>query len=657
MSAPKAITRLALCKDILNIRQAVDRAPDAQKINARVLAGRRIGAIRKVLLNRPGRDLLDDLMSPSVGLGVLLGAMEAVKSAPQAEMFKTALLVQSIYNAYRSLMGAEERAGINAVAVGATKDTMDLFAIGTKVVEESQKLLNAGSDGPDALVDENISNGHFDDAFREQVAAAFPEAKKAVQARYSLKIEEVAPEIAERMKAAQLFADECYRAFRDIETEQYRLKAKVWEGQFRADEQSVIAEHERLKALRDAAWAKCLESDEALKPLNAERAKAITERVREMEKPLVDIGNKAITDILDTSPVTPGQATAWANSQEITKTAIARLKKTGYPVEDVRRDMAEFYRLTAGRVSSIRLHSKGDRRANATDIGSHGYTGTIHMDGRFDKRVLWHEMAHHLEADPVARQAAGRFIRRRSVDGGKTWPLRTLTKNNGYRPSEKAYKDHFFSEYVGKVYGDGITEVFSMGVESFSDPLTLGKRIAEDPQTLEFVAGYLKAPVDPLTKVFQRLRDTMREATGEANEEKGDAVADMIKALAKDCNITSDTNRQWLKDADWDWGVKGEQVGQIESTGWYVFRAPVKNFDTGRKMTGVKLYRTEYRGESANKGVSSYSLRSHDYPTKDLDVIRAIGAAYLKSGVFPSWNDINNEGFLRKYVSPNDNPN
>jgi hypothetical protein len=74
---------------------------------------------------------------------------------------------------------------------------------------------------------------------------------------------------------------------------------------------------------------------------------------------------------------------------------------------------------------------KGDRRANATDIGEHGKPGTIHLDTNFSKRTLWHELGHHIEADPAAKMVAGQMIRRRakSAAPGK---LRRITGNKAY---------------------------------------------------------------------------------------------------------------------------------------------------------------------------------------------------------------------------------
>jgi hypothetical protein len=123
---------------------------------------------------------------------------------------------------------------------------------------------------------------------------------------------------------------------------------------------------------------------------------------------------------------------------------------------------------------------------------------------KFDKRVLFHELAHLLEQDPAAQQAAqGFLIKRRTSTTTKS--LRKMTGNKGYRPTEEAYPDSFIDPYIGKYYERGETEVFSMGVESFSHPSLLALRIAKDPEMFALVAGFLQSAQNPLFLAMKRL--------------------------------------------------------------------------------------------------------------------------------------------------------
>lgn len=227
------------------------------------------------------------------------------------------------------------------------------------------------------------------------------------------------------------------------------------------------------------------------------------------------------------SDISEERAAAWSNQQvTITPAAARRLKKAGYPPESVLRDAAEFYRLCRGRIEKVVIDSQGDRRANANSIDNHGSAGIINLGSQFDKRVLWHELGHHIEANPVAAAAAGLFIRVRSEDG-KQYPLRKLTGSKFYSPREVAFKNGFFSPYVGKVYSDGKTEVFSMALESFSDPILLARRIAADPRTFEFVIGYLSSPKTEIESMHLAMRQSMREVNESAKAESDSTASEI----------------------------------------------------------------------------------------------------------------------------------
>ncbi|MGN8554582.1 UNVERIFIED_CONTAM: hypothetical protein OHV15_18560, partial [Microbacterium sp. SLM126] len=158
--------------------------------------------------------------------------------------------------------------------------------------------------------------------------------------------------------------------------------------------------------------------------------------------------------------------------------------------------MAEYYRLSGGKASAIRIGIDGGRRANAVGVTARTDEKVINLGSRFNKTVLFHELAHHLENDPIAMAASNGFLKRRRESDTK-FTLRSLTGNKGYGPMEVAYKDGFIDPYVGKVYPGGITEVFSMGVQYLANPSHAAILAAKDPHMLELITGYLSAPLTP----------------------------------------------------------------------------------------------------------------------------------------------------------------
>jgi len=208
-----------------------------------------------------------------------------------------------------------------------------------------------------------------------------------------------------------------------------------------------------------------------------------------------EIGNRIIGQFLDNSQVSVEDAEKWASQIKINSSLKEKLININYPIEAFKADIAEFYRLANGKVKDIEFKARAGDRAYASDSSAVD-SGFVAITSDMNKSVLFHEMAHHLEADFVARLTANEFLRkRRSSD--KTALLSKLTGNSRYK-GERAYEDSFLNPYVGKYYGDGLTEVFSMGVEQFSDPTMLIEAIAKDPHHIKIMASYLQQPRHPL---------------------------------------------------------------------------------------------------------------------------------------------------------------
>ena len=224
---------------------------------------------------------------------------------------------------------------------------------------------------------------------------------------------------------------------------------------------------------------------EETKELSAQLEKyiAIQEKAQDV------LYKEVIKDIASSSQVTKDDATAWADAQDVTKPAQKRLKTMGYPVDQLRKDMAEFYRLCGGRLGKTDIVTKGHRRACAA-VNS----AIVYLDGNFNKRTLFHEMGHLLEVHPKIKAAANRFLELRTGKSGVT-KLSKITGNKGYRGSEKAYEDHFIHPYVGKKYDDGITEVMSMGFQCFANAKEISVLAEKDPEMMSLIVGIMKTPI------------------------------------------------------------------------------------------------------------------------------------------------------------------
>nr|MBP8149577.1 hypothetical protein [Limnohabitans sp.] len=226
--------------------------------------------------------------------------------------------------------------------------------------------------------------------------------------------------------------------------------------------------------------------------------------------------------------------------------------------------------------------------------------------------------------------------------------LNSLIGGKGYRSNESAFKDHFFNPYVGKIYNHGTTEAFSMGVESFSDPLTLGQRMAQDPETLEFVAGYLKQPIHPLAKAHMALRGRLIDVTSDANEEAGNEAENLLAQLAEAGQFVPDTNKGWLTEAGWGRDIDGKQIGKLPGSGWYVFEAKVRNPQTKRQGAGFLL--AQLKPITSWDGKPSTSLHTREYASRDINVVKAAEAAWQKTGVLPQAYELENSAYLRKIL-------
>jgi hypothetical protein len=75
---------------------------------------------------------------------------------------------------------------------------------------------------------------------------------------------------------------------------------------------------------------------------------------------------------------------------------------------------------------------------------------------------------------------------------GAAKSIAELTGDSRYRASETALPDKFIHPYVGKLYPGPITEVHSMGLESFADGHSVVELFKKDPDHFDLMIRYIR---------------------------------------------------------------------------------------------------------------------------------------------------------------------
>lgn len=249
-----------------------------------------------------------------------------------------------------------------------------------------------------------------------------------------------------------------------------------------------------------------------------------TSELRNKQKQIVkDIHQKVINHLLTQSPVAEDQAADWIERNAImNKQAIIKAKRAGYDPKDVMKDLSEFYRITGGRIPRLAYTTTRNTRSQASPL-----SGNLYVGSNFGKQTFYHELAHLLENDTKLAESAQVFLEKRR-ESKELVSLRSLTGNRGYKSDERAFKDNFAHPYVGKFYPNGITEVFSMGMQHLSSPEALMELQEKDPEHLALMLGVcLSRPhVD---------EDQKRKMQAEVQQKKAAAqkTDDVMKELDK----------------------------------------------------------------------------------------------------------------------------
>lgn len=308
-------------------------------------------------------------------------------------------------------------------------------------------------------------------------------------------------------------------------------------------------------------------------------------------------GRAVIDSILKSSPISAEQAREWASKQIVDENAKVRLKKMGYSIEKVYEDMAEFYRISGGKSSAVRIATAGGGRASAAGIDTRVGEKVVYLGSQFNKTVLFHELAHHLENDPIAKAASNGFLLKRR-ESPKRYSLRSLTGITGYKSSESAYRDKWLNEYIGKVYADGVTEVFSMGVQYLAKPMDAAVFAAKDPEMFAMITGYLTSPLTPAMEAKLNMHETAISSLVERKKSVEERYEAAIAKLASQITLTDDqwfvpgNNTQhdfWIKYLSSDKRLMPKFVGSFND--YRVFDGVFKNWSTKRRAKGHLVMR------------------------------------------------------------------
>lgn len=247
-------------------------------------------------------------------------------------------------------------------------------------------------------------------------------------------------------------------------------------------------------------------------------------------------GQAVIAAVLSSSKISEADAKAWASRQTVTPQCVTYLKRQGYTEAALRSDMADFYRMSGGKIAEIEVGVAGRGRAHASGISAATGRKFIGAGNSFNRTILFHELAHHIEADEIAKTAANGFLisRRKAATPVS---LARLTGNRGYGAGEVAYEDNFIHPYIGKVYSDNVTEVYSMGVQYLATPADAAMFAAKDPEMFSLVTGYLAGALTPAMQGLISLHTGVTDARREDETKTANEYVDALRRLAAGVNL------------------------------------------------------------------------------------------------------------------------
>lgn len=227
------------------------------------------------------------------------------------------------------------------------------------------------------------------------------------------------------------------------------------------------------------------------------------------------IGTEALASVysglVEDSPLSFQESVRLAKKSSLDRNAsnrISRQRKGDFKGAKGKESMflsaASLYRLIAFQGEPINYTVRDDRADFAHK------SRTISVGKGLSKKSLWHELAHSIEYDhPEVLGMTKAFLNDRLAKSNGIRSLNDIyvekwggKRKTNYTSDELTIDDGAFHPYVTKFYcHDGgefsienatATEVLSMGLECFSDPVALGRMITHDPEHFEFIVGVIK---------------------------------------------------------------------------------------------------------------------------------------------------------------------
>ena len=235
--AETALYRVELCRDILHLRGQLERVPFDKAASAKVAVDKRIRSIRKVLLGRPGRTLVDDLMAPSVGMNALAQHIKQAVDLPPDQQNEALAYVGGLLKMHATINNQEMQAGVfknHAVA-------LDDEAWATiKAIQPSAPT--------DALVDNAIALGSIGANRREELAAALAESGDMQSRIDALTLEDVDPVLYRKIQDLKAAWNQGSLRLRSLQDSAHEAVRAAIRSRDPHEKEAYTQEAERIKA-------------------------------------------------------------------------------------------------------------------------------------------------------------------------------------------------------------------------------------------------------------------------------------------------------------------------------------------------------------------------------------------------------------------------
>ena len=527
-------TRLGYCFDLLT---AKDQNKEALAEKDSIILGKRMGALRNLIAGQaiPKHEILLNSTS-SLHSFLKDQVREFENETDEIEKGKKLLRIKNFLDVQTTSANLDRtrildlRYERDQIASKLTENASLITGLVNHTIENSKIKGMFDAEKAKALNDEfNLAKATYDKQYSD--------AWKALTDGYNVSRQpfiDCRNELLDKLQNDDLSLEQ-----REALKEQYKPKMDALQA--RAD-----AEYKTLKSiLYDDLEANYKAQEERIQAEKIAMAKSVKDAVFAQSTVSYEDAEKWITDKVT-----------------ITKAVTSKMKKNGITPEKFNQDLKDFFVITNGRLGKIKIDTKNHQRAYASGTTTHESEGFVMLDNDFSQRVLWHELAHHLESDDNLRRVAQEYIKSRSLDGGKRHKIRDLTGSKAYGHGEIAYKTDMYSHYAAKIYAHGSTEVFSMGVEALYNEETLFSTMLMDPKTIEFVTGALMQSKPEMDLINQKLRDGILDTNADIENTRIDMYQEVFQQLAgvvrfsESVSMTMDDLIPGDRETLQEWGAK-----------------------------------------------------------------------------------------------------